>query len=794
MWGILRSALGEIHEKNASTLSFEQLYRASYKIVLKKQGDKLYDRVREFEKQWFASRVMPAIRKLITTNLLNITLSGVSGTTANERRLTGEEFLKGLKASWEDHITVMNMTTDILMYMDRVYCSDNRKASIFTTAMGLFRDDILRSPLTGTDSKLITFDILNSVILDQICMEREGDVINKHLIRSCIYMLEGLYETDEENESEKLYLTVFEVEFLKASRTFYHNECVSLLRNSDASTWLRQTQKRLDEEAVRCETTISLLTKQKIAAVLEEEMISRHLLDFMAMEGSGIKPMIENDCYDDLALLYQHISRVDPLKKPLRDALQARVVDMGSEINKIITNTDFSVIVPPAEDGEAAEGGDRSKVAKQNTMSKQTTAAIKWVDEVLHLKDKFDTLWKRCLKEDLILQTALTRSFSDFINLFPRCAEYVSLFIDDNLKRGIKGKTEVEIDSILDKATILIRYLQDKDIFERYYKKHLARRLLYGKSESGDVEKQMISRMKLEIGNAFTMKLEGMFKDMAMSDDLTAGYRDHIRNLGDMDRKQIELGVNVLTTNHWPMDAMGGYVKGEDGRQNCTWPSEISTLQESFKAFYLKERNGRMLTWLGFLGNADIRCVFPKVPGKEGILGRERRHEINFSTFGMIVVLLFNDVADGEYLTFEEIQERTNIQVHDLGRVLYTLSVLPKAKVLLKLPANRDHPKPGDKFTFNAGFTSKAVKLKAPVISGAVNKVEGEDERKYTEDRNDEHRGNIIDTVIVRIMKSVPPSRAQETPANNMTQGTQGAYPPIALHGNYHPVIPALQA
>ena len=109
----------------------------------------------------------------------------MSSTTANERRLTGEEFLKGLKASWEDHNTVMNMTTDILMYMDRVYCADFRKPSIFTTAMGLFRDHILRSRLASADSELITFDILNSVILDQISMEREGDVINRHLIRSC---------------------------------------------------------------------------------------------------------------------------------------------------------------------------------------------------------------------------------------------------------------------------------------------------------------------------------------------------------------------------------------------------------------------------------------------------------------------------------------------------------------------------------------------------------------------------------------------------------------------------------
>jgi cullin 3 len=47
------------------------------------------------------------------------------------------------------------------------------------------------------------------------------------------------------------------------------------------------------------------------------------------------------------------------------------------------------------------------------------------------------------------------------------------------------------------------------------------------------------------------------------------------------------------------------------------------------------------------------------------------------------------------------------------------------------------------------------TRIKAPVMVGAVNKVEGDEERKDTEDRNDEHRGNVIDTVIVRIMKYV---------------------------------------
>lgn len=705
---------------------------------------------------------MPVIRKLITTNLVNVATGGVSGTAPNERRITGEQFLEGLRASWEDHNLCMTMTTDVLMYMDRVYCNDNRKASIYTTTMGLFRDHILRSPLLE-NSEMITFDILNSVILDQIGMEREGDVINRHLIRSVVYMLEALYETDDENESDKLYLTVFEPAFLAASKKFYQAECQTLLRDSPASTWLRQAKKRLDEESDRCNTTISNFTAKKIQKVVEQELVSSHLNEFLAMEGSGLQAMIANDRYEDLTILYQLISRIDSSKEPLKLALQARVVQLGLEINKIISSGDFGGPVvaedvkPEAEEDEA--DGSKKKAKPMSTTAKQTLAAIKWVDEVLLLKDKFDRMWKECFKEDTILETAITKSFSDFINLFDRCSEYVSLFIDDNLRRGIKGKTEQEVDEVLEKAVTLLRYIQDKDMFERYYKKHLSKRLLLNKSESSDVEKQMISRMKLEIGNSFTVKLEGMFKDVTMSEELTQNYRNYIDNLGDKDRKQIDLSTTVLSANCWPTEVIGGILSQEDGvRQTCNWPPEMQKLQGSFKAFYDKDRNGRTLTWLGNLGNADIRCTFPAIPGETGAKGRDRKYELNVNTHGMIILMLFNDLKDGEELSYEEIQQRTNISEKELPRALMQLSGPPKSRVLLKKPGKpNEQPKMGDSFKFNAAFVSKTVKFKVQPIGGQSSKVEGDEERKLTEQRNDQHRGMVMDAVIVRIMKYVLP-------------------------------------
>ncbi|KAG6003418.1 hypothetical protein E4U21_002051 [Claviceps maximensis] len=747
-WNMLKEALRDIHNKSCGRLSFEELYRAAYKIVLKKKGDVLYERVKQFEEQWFAQHVIPKIEVLVTKSLISIGVDKNFTSSVNERRQTGEKFLKGLRDTWEDHNMSMNMTADILMYLDRGYTQQEpNRMPIFATTIALFRDHILRSCLNANSNNLV-IDILISVMLDQIDMEREGDVIDKNLIRSCSRMLNCLYDTENESESNKLYLTVFEPRFLSNSESFYGAECQRLLREADASTWLRHTQRRLNEEIDRCGTTIEPETLSKVHTVIDQQLIVRNLSEFLGMEGSGLKWMIDNDKIEDLSILYKLVARVEKEKMSLRKGLQKRIVDLGVEIETVLRNTDFSTAQT-----DGGEAGEAEKAKTLNPAAQQTAAAIKWVDDVLRLKDKFDNLLTQCFQNDLGIQTSLNKSFSDFINVFSRSSEYVSLFIDDNLKRGIRGKTEAEVDAILEKAIVLIRYLLDRDLFQTYYQRHLARRLLHGKSESHDVEKQIISRMKQELGQQFTSKFEGMFRDLVTSSELTSTYRVHAANVSE-GAKIIDLNVSVLTSNYWPQEVMGRQTitGGDCSRVTCNYPSDIERLQASFQQFYLANRNGRKLTWIGTTGSADIKCVFPAIPGKSGALSKERRYEINVPTFAMVIMLLFNDVDDGLSLTFEEIQAKTNISTSDLMRALTAIAVAPKSRVLAKEPATKT-VKAGDRFSFNSSFQSKTVRIKAPVIN-AVSKVEGMQERKTTEEKNNQTRSHIVDAAIVRIMKS----------------------------------------
>ena len=92
------------------------------------------------------------------------------------------------------------------------------------------------------------------------------------------------------------------------------------------------------------------------------------------------------------------------------------------------------------------------------------------------------------------------------------------MYLDDNFKKDFKNNTEVEIAEKVDKIIQIFRYLQDKDVFESFYKGTFAKRLLDSRRVLEDAEKEVIKKLKEECGFQFTQRLEVMFKDIKMSE------------------------------------------------------------------------------------------------------------------------------------------------------------------------------------------------------------------------------------------------------------------------------------
>jgi len=120
IWALLKSAIQEIQKKNNSGLSFEELYRNAYTMVLHKYGERLYTGLKEVVTQHLENKVREDVLRSLHNN-----------------------FLQTLNLAWNDHQTSMVMIRDILMYMDRVYVQQNDVDNVYNLGLIIFRDQVI---------------------------------------------------------------------------------------------------------------------------------------------------------------------------------------------------------------------------------------------------------------------------------------------------------------------------------------------------------------------------------------------------------------------------------------------------------------------------------------------------------------------------------------------------------------------------------------------------------------------------------------------------------------------------
>ncbi|ORX96190.1 Cullin-domain-containing protein [Basidiobolus meristosporus CBS 931.73] len=666
-------------------------------MVLHKCGEKLYTGVKgvitDHLKDETINKIVPAFSTSGNSNG-GISTSGISGITS----------LKTLNAVWAEHVTCMRMIRDILLYMDRIYSAKTPDCPpVYDLGLYLFRDEVLRSPKFSIQSQLVT------VVLQQIQREREGEMIDRGVIKTTIDMLLDL--ADDGNSLLTVYQVDFESKFLESSTQFYRVEGQTLIGTCDSPEYLKKAEKRLTEEEQRSQHYLYSGTEPKIRSIIEKEMLENHIKTIIEMENSGLVAMLMNNKNEDILRMYKLLARIQSGHVEMKTSINQYIKKLGDTIN-----SNCEAVETPSSTGK----GPGSNAA--------TSTALRWVQDVLDLKDKFDEVLEQATGKDKQFQIAINNAFESFINSNQKSPEYLSLFIDENLKKGLKGKSEEEIDLLLDKTISVFRFIEEKDVFERYYKQHLAKRLLTGRSVSDDAERGMISKLKIECGYQFTTKLEGMFNDMRLTTDTMSDFKEYINNLTENEGMPIELHVSVLTSTFWPVNTSSA---------SCMLPPEVMAACQTFENFYLGRHSGRRLTWQTNLGSADIRAQF-----------KTKKHELNVSTYQMVILMLFNDVEEGGHLTYQQIKSDTEIPENELKRHLQSLACA-KYKILLKEPKSREIHET-DRFMFNSEFSAPLARIKIQTIAS---KAENDGERRETRERVDEDRKHQIEAAAVRIMK-----------------------------------------
>ncbi|KAL7490988.1 hypothetical protein ACHAWT_000605 [Skeletonema menzelii] len=807
----LASAMDEIHNRNASTLSFEELYRNAYNLVLHKHGGLLYEGITErltVHLRRCGGRLVTLQREIAQSSggTTNKTKSVGGGGAANSSIGAGSDsllqyrLLEELSRAWTEHRITMVMVRDIFMYMDRTYVPQQRKRPVYDLGLWLFRRVVWeRSMADGEDATENSGGLMNHYnsmvddptssttattlgnvastlvlqVIHQDRLDRLDDAPQRMaLLRSLVQMLlelahasNGAYAdaassfrrgggttaaaaaaASNSGSNMPVYERDFEEAFLGESQDFYRVESTSRLShgistdtsssssginvNNDnddddgkpaakysAMEYVHRAQSRLQEERVRASTLdLPASTRAALLRIVETELIERHARTLVEMEGSGFASIlkvvasspaigsvasaaaggggsgrmmpaggdssessvvIDHERIKDLASMYELFSRVPSSVNHLRDALSERIKIDGRALVKDQENN----VAPPAA----------------------------FVKGILAMRERFHAVVTDAMKGEKKAQKRMKESFEDFLNADARAANCLAVYVDELLRVGLRGADERKVSAELDRVIVIFRYLSDKDVFEAYYKNHLAKRLLGNKSGSEEAERAMVSLLKAECGYQFTSKLEGMFNDMRISKETAEKYRTHKKSLNtavsndsrdaENGGKPVDVEVSVLTTGYWPSQNVAP----------CILPPAVKAAMDRFQKYYLNTYTGRKLSWQTSTGSAEIRATFPPQKGSS----KSRRHDLSVTTYQMCILVLFNT---RDTLTLKQIRDETNIPEDELRRHLVSLCT-PKHRILRKGSKGKGISGDDDTFTYNADYTSKMTKVKVPMVS-----------------------------------------------------------------------------
>jgi len=670
-----------------TTKKYVEVYTRCYNMCTQRSphnwSEQLYERHGDTIEEYLTARVLPVLQ---------------------EKR--DEYLLKEMVKRWKNHMVMDKWMRRFFMYLDRYFVKHHSVPSLHESSLAKF--------------KSLVFDRvseeLTAGILTLINREREGEVIDRSLLKECIAVYSNVGDP-------KVYQETLEAPFLENTRQFYSQRAQEWIAQDTTPVYLIKAEEVLDNEKERVDNYLETNTKMKLQKVVEEELLAKHETALLEKEGSGCRALLQDEKKEDLARMFKLFKNVENGLDPIASTVKDFIAKQGEEI----VNKRESVLQSAA------------------TQKEKDALDTPFVQSLLDLHEKFQKLVREQFENNAAFQKALKEACEVFINHDvgkKTNAELLSSFCDRILKSGGSKKSDTEIENYLERTVQLFSYLSEKDLFAEVYRNQLAKRLLMGRSASDDAERSLISKLKLRCGAQFTAKFEGMVKDLITGEEFKKSFKEKVRTDGNgllpenapkdsalspdaegdhVSVNGVEFLADVLTTGHWPSYKM----------VTLTMPQELQLCMDVYENFYNGKTEHRRLKWVHSLGNVFLRAHFKK------------SYELQVTTLQAVALLQFNTVSAEDWIEFGDMVQRLNTEDEVVKRVMHSLSCA-KHKVLLKEPASKTI-NPSDKFKLNEKFASPMRKLRLPMASL---------DESHNPKRVQEDRSIAIEAAIVRIMKA----------------------------------------
>jgi cullin 1 len=634
-------------------------------------------------------------------NLIAYLNSYLRGLVEESKKHTDEALLSFYIREWDRYTTAAKYINHLFRYLNRHWVKremDEGKKNIY---------DVYTLHLVQWRVTLFSevHDKVMDAVLKMVEKQRHGETIEHSQIKSIVdsFVSLGLDEADPTKSTLDVYRFNFEKPFLEATKVFYQAESKQFVAENSIVEYMKKAETRLDEEEER----VNMYLHADIVIPLRKACNTALIADHSTILRDEFQVLLDNDRVDDMQRMYNLLSRIPDGLEPLRAKFEAHVRKAG-----------LAAVQKVAVDADKLE----PKI---------------YVDALLEIHTQYQGLVKQAFKDEPEFTRSLDNACREFVNRNQVCKsgsnkspELLAKYTDALLKKSANGVEENDLENTLTQIMTIFKYIEDKDVFMKFYSRMLARRLVHTSSSSDDAETSMISKLKEACGYEYTNKLQRMFQDVQISKDLNTGFKEFEAALQESSdagsAKPVDAAYSILGTGMWPLNPP---------QTDFTPPAEIVKAYERFQSYYGQKHSGRKLTWLWQLCKGEVKANYCK--------NQKTPYTFQVSTYQMAVLLLFNENDKNSY---DDIAKATQLNADVLDPAL---GIFIKAKVLL-MSGEGDKVGPGKMFALNYDFKNKKIRVNLNIAVKSEQKQEVDDTHKTIE----EDRKLLMQSAIVRIMKA----------------------------------------
>jgi len=482
--------------------------------------------------------------------------------------------------------------------------------------------------------------------------ERNGEAFDSQLVIGVRESYVNL--SSDADDKLKIYRENFEKAYIEATEAFYKAKAPQYLAANGVQNYMKYADAKLKEEEQRAMRYLETRKGCDSVAALTECCVNVLVTCFKETILAECAGMIKSNETEKLRLMFSLMDRVPDGITPMLHDLEEHITHAGL-----------------ADMHDAAD-----------TI---TTDSEKYVEQLLTLFNRFSKLVKDAFNDDPRFLTARDKAYKYVVNdtrVFrlelpsknkgllnrvgaktqpeSKCPELLANYCDMLLRKTPLSKklTSEEVEKKLKDVLLVLKYVQNKDVFMRYHKAHLTRRLILDTSADNEKEENMVEWLR-EVGMPaeYVNKLARMFQDIKVSEDLNTEFKEATRN----NNESIADSINIKILN------AGAWARSSD-RVMVTLPMELEDYIPQVEEFYRQKHSGRKLQWHHLMSNGII--TFANDIGK---------FDLEVTTFQMAVLFAWNQ-RPKDKLTFESLRLATELPDAELRRTLWSLVSFPKIK------------------------------------------------------------------------------------------------------------------